>query len=254
MVVAAEGAGKTTLARQVGMLSAAGIHPFTREKMPPLRTLMIDLENPERIIRRTTGKIFQKIKSFGMDEQMDNAYLWTKADGLNLLKPQDRAMMEEKVAATEPDLILFGPIYKSFLDPGGQTAEAICTQLVRFFDYLRIKYDCSLWMEHHAPLGSAGNRELRPFGSAVWSRWSEFGLAIQPDPTDPELIQFNHYRGQREVREWPLICKRGATWPFEVVEWADTGADAIPDNDPRSDEALNEQLAAGIFDDKVSPW
>jgi hypothetical protein len=255
MVVAAEGAGKTTLARQVAMLSSAGIHPFTREKMPPIRCLMVDLENPERIIRRTTGKIFQKIKSFGMDEAMDNnSFLWTKPDGLNLLKAQDRAIMEEMVAATEPDLILFGPIYKSFLDPGGQTSEAICGQLVRFFDYLRVKYDCALWMEHHAPLGSNGNRELRPFGSAVWSRWSEFGIAIQPDPTDPELIQFNHYRGQREVRQWPITCKRGTTWPFEVVEFADISDYAPTDNDNRTDEELNEQLAANIFDDKVTAW
>ena len=50
IVVAAEGAGKTTLARQVALMSASGIHPFRRDAMKPARTLMIDLENPERII------------------------------------------------------------------------------------------------------------------------------------------------------------------------------------------------------------
>lgn len=221
IVVASEGAGKTTLARQMAMLCSAGIHPFKGTDMDPIRTLMIDLENPERIIRRTTGRIYQRIKSLGRHEMMDGANLVIKSDGVNLLKQPDRDMIEEHIAETRPDIVFFGPIYKSFLDPGGMTAEAICTQLVRYFDYLRTEYDVAMWMEHHAPLGTGGNRELRPFGSAVWSRWSEFGIALRMDPTDPELFEFNHYRGQREPREWPILCRRGNTWPFEVVEFAD---------------------------------
>lgn len=221
IVVASEGAGKSTLARQVAMMTSAGLHPFKRDEITPLRTLFIDLENPERIIRRTAGRIYDRVKSTGRHEYMDGAHLVMKADGINLLMQPDQDMIEEHVEATKPDIIFFGPIYKSFLDPGGQTAESICTQLVRYFDKLRSRYDCAMWMEHHAPLGNGGNREMRPFGSAVWSRWSEFGIALTPDLEDPELIQFNHYRGQREPREWPILCKRGKTWPFEVVEFAD---------------------------------
>ena len=39
IVVAAEGAGKTTLARQVALMASAGIHPFLRSPMKPVRTL-----------------------------------------------------------------------------------------------------------------------------------------------------------------------------------------------------------------------
>lgn len=255
MVVASEGAGKTTLARQVAMMSSAGIHPFRRTPMDPLRTLMIDLENPERIIRRATGKIYDRIKAFGQEGNMDGAHLVMKPDGVNLLTSRDQAMIEEHVANTNPDILFFGPIYKSFLDPGGKTAEAVCGEIVRFLDYIRVEYDCALWLEHHAPLGEQNRRDLRPFGSAVWSRWSEFGIALTPDITDPSLIQFNHYRGQREKREWPLLTKRGATWPFEVVEWAETDEDAqIAQTPQRSDEEMNEALADGLFDDEVSPW
>ena len=255
MVVASEGAGKTTLARQVAMMSSAGIHPFRRTPMDPLRTLMIDLENPERIIRRATGKIYDRIKAFGQEGNMDGAHLVMKPDGVNLLTSRDQAMIEEHVANTNPDILFFGPIYKSFLDPGGKTAEAVCGEIVRFLDYIRVEYDCALWLEHHAPLGEQNRRDLRPFGSAVWSRWSEFGIALTPDITDPSLIQFNHYRGQREKREWPLLTKRGATWPFEVVEWAETDEDAqIAQAPQRTDEEMNEALADGLFDDEVSPW
>lgn len=250
IVVAAEGAGKTTLARQVALLSSAGIHPFRRDKMKPVRTMMIDLENPERIIRRTSKRIYDKIKWFDQHEEMD-AHLLMKPDGVNLLNIADRAMIEEHVAAVRPDILFFGPLYKSFIDPGGRTAESVSIEIAKFLDYIRHNYNCALWIEHHAPLGSGGQRDLRPFGSAVWSRWSEFGIALSPDPTDPELIQFKHYRGQREAREWPELCKRGETWPFEVVEFSQY-QNAIADG--RTDEELNAALANEEFDDTVTPW
>jgi len=250
IVVAAEGAGKTTLARQVALLSAAGIHPFRRDKMKPVRTMMIDLENPERIIRRTSKRIYDKIKWFDQHQEMD-AHLLMKPDGVNLLNSVDRAMIEEHVAAIRPDILFFGPLYKSFIDPGGRTAESVSIEIAKFLDYIRHNYNCALWIEHHAPLGSGGQRDLRPFGSAVWSRWSEFGIALSPDPTDPELIQFKHYRGQREAREWPELCRRGETWPFEVVEFSQY--QHIP-TDGRTDEELNAALANEEFDDTVTPW
>lgn len=250
IVVAAEGAGKTTLARQVALMSAAGIHPFRRDVMKPARTLMIDLENPERIIRRTSMRIYDKIKWFEKHESMD-AHLLMKPDGVNLLTPADRAMIEEHVAAIQPDILFFGPLYKAFIDPGGRTAESVSIEIARFLDYLRHTYNCALWIEHHAPLGSGGQRDLRPFGSAVWSRWSEFGIALAPDPTDPELIEFKHYRGQREAREWPALCRRGDTWPFEVVEFSQYNSTV---ESGRTDEELNTALENEEFDDEVINW
>ena len=247
IVVAAEGAGKTTLARQVALLSAAGIHPFRRDKMKPVRTMMIDLENPERIIRRTSKRIYDKIKWFNQHEEMD-AHLLMKPDGVNLLKASDRAMIEEHVAEIKPDILFFGPLYKAFIDPGGRTAESVSIEIAKFLDYIRHNYNCALWIEHHAPLGSGGQRDLRPFGSAVWSRWSEFGIALAPDPTDPELIQFKHYRGQRETREWPELCKRGETWPFEVVEFSHYQ----PGTEERYSSKRNDN--SDEFEDSSYPW
>ena len=245
IVVAAEGAGKTTLARQVALMASAGIHPFLRSPMKPVRTLMIDLENPERIIRRTSKRIYDKIKWFDQHKNMD-AHLLMKPDGVNLLKAEDRAMVEEYVASVEPDILFFGPLYKSFLDPGGRTAESVSIEIARFLDYIRHTYNCALWIEHHAPLGSGGQRDLRPFGSAVWSRWSEFGIALAPDPTDPQLIEFRHYRGQREAREWPELCKRGDTWPFEVIEFAQYSNS--------SDQSNNKEDENEEFDEESNAW
>lgn len=248
IVVAAEGGGKSTLARQVCLMSAAGIHPFKREPMTPVRTMMIDLENPDRIIRRTSIKIYDKIKQYDLHHDMD-AHLLLKPDGVNLLKGEDRLLIEEHVAAVQPEILFFGPLYKAFIDPGGRTAESISTEIARFLDYIRHTYNCALWIEHHAPLGSGGSRDLRPFGSAVWSRWSEFGLALAPDPTDPELIEFRHYRGQREQREWPTICRRGATWPFEPIEFATFEATIAPAGEDRTEEEMDDDYMNREFDD-----
>lgn len=221
MVVAAEGVGKTMLARQVALCCAAGLHPFRFTNMKPVRTLMIDLENPERIIRRTSKSIFGATLHYGHKQNPD-AHLLIKPDGIDLLKKSDRLMIEDKLEQVKPDIVFLGPVYKSFIDPGGRTAEAIAIEIAKYFDTLREYFKCAMWFEHHAPLGSAlASRDLRPFGSAVWSRWPEFGLSLQPDPTSPEgyVYEVKHFRGARDRRQWPTRMKRGTVFPFETLEF-----------------------------------
>jgi len=222
IVVAAEGVGKTMLARQVALMSSAGISPFRKDSMPKVATLFVDLENPERIIKRTSAKILERIRWVKPDVGPLDAHLLVKPDGLDLLKSEDRVLLERIVAQTEPDIIFLGPLYKAMVDPGGRTAEAVTTEVAKFFDYIRDQYNCAWWLEHHAPLGSSDSgRPLRPFGSSVWSRWSEFGIALAPDPMIHHRFEVKHYRGQRDEREWPAALVRGDIWPFEA-EWVDS--------------------------------
>jgi 5S rRNA maturation endonuclease (ribonuclease M5) len=221
IVVASEGVGKTMLARQVALCSAAGLHPFKMTNMKPVRTLMVDLENPERIIRRTSKSIYGATLHYGHKETPD-AHLLIKPDGIDLLKASDRLMLEDKLEQVRPELVFLGPVYKSFIDPGGRTSEAIAIEIAKYFDTIREYFKCAMWFEHHAPLGSAlASRDLRPFGSAVWSRWPEFGLSLQPDPTAPEgyVYEVKHFRGARDRREWPTRMKRGKIFPFEVLDY-----------------------------------
>lgn len=224
IVVAAEGVGKTMLARQVAICSALGVQPFSFQRMPQVRTLTVDLENPERIIRRSSTSIVGAAKSMGFEKKMD-AHLFIKPDGLDLLSARDRMLLESKIEEVEPQLLVMGPLYKSFVDPGTRTSEAIAIEVAKYLDSLRNIYGIALWLEHHAPLGNTmATRDMRPFGSAVWSRWPEFGLALQPDPTytDEYCYKVGHFRGARDVRHWPSVVKRGRKFPFEVVEWAPT--------------------------------
>ena len=208
------------LARQVALCVAAGVHPFTLADMPAARTLYVDLENPERIIRRTSRRIVKAVHHrSGITKQIE-AHLFSKPDGLNLLDSRDRVVLEEVIEAVVPDLICLGPLYKSFIDPGGRTSETIAIEVATYLDYLRANYGAALWLEHHAPLGSSGSRDLRPFGSAVWSRWPEFGISLEQDPTVPGEYVVGAFRGARDERAFPKRMKRGEYMPFEVVDYA----------------------------------
>lgn len=222
MVVAAEGAGKTTLARQVAILAGAGIHPFTYHEIDPVRTLFVDLENPEKIIRRQSRRILDAVEKH-YSRRAISAHLFTKPNGLNIFAAHDRALLERQIEATNPEMLVLGPIYKSFIDPGGKTSTALVTEVAMYLDHLRVTYDVALWLEHHAPLGNAlTGRDLRPADSAVWMRWPEFGFALALDPTSSiREYEFKQWRGPRDVRTWPARLKRGALFPFEVTEWTD---------------------------------
>jgi hypothetical protein len=222
IVVAAEGVGKTMLARQIAICSPYGIHPFTMSRMKPIRTLTIDLENPEKIIKRTSASIHGAARHLGYLDGEPDCHILMKPSGVDLMRPADKAFIEQTVERIRPDLLLLGPIYKSFVDPGGRTSEAITVEIAKYFDMLRDYYNCALWLEHHAPLGtSSTSRDLRPFGSAVWSRWPEFGLSLTPDPTavGDYVYDVRHFRGARDLREFPTKMRRGKIFPFEVMEF-----------------------------------
>ncbi len=221
IVVAAEGVGKSTWARQVALMASFGLHPFTRSPIDPVRTLYVDLENPERIVRRNGRPILQAARHLSSTKTVE-AHLLIKPAGMDLLRQSDRTILERAIETTKPEILFLGPLYKAFIDAGGRTSESVAVEVARYLDYIRDVYGCALWLEHHAPLGnSMATRELRPFGSAVWSRWPEFGLALQPDPTSTEgyVYDVRHFRGERDQRQWPLKMKRGKLLPFEVLEF-----------------------------------
>jgi len=221
IVVAAEGVGKTMLARQVAIACAAGLHPFTFQPMRAIRTLTIDLENPARIIRRTSRSIMEQSIRLSHAQSVD-AHLHIHPSGLDLTSTKDRAFVEQLVEKIKPELICLGPLYKAYVDNGSLTSEALAVEVAKYLDHIRDVHGCALWLEHHAPLGASNaTRELRPFGSSVWSRWPEFGISITPDPLNPDgyVYDVKHFRGARDKRAWPIKMKRSLRLPFEVLEF-----------------------------------
>lgn len=224
IVVAAEGVGKTMLARQMAILLAAGIHPFTLERIDPVTTLTVDLENPDKIFRRTSRRIMDlaRKRTWLSSTTPIKAYMKLLPSGINLLNGADQQAIMELVDETKPGILFMGPLYKSFIDPGGRSPESIATELAMFYDRLRTEFGCALWLEQHAPLGNGlSGRDLRPFGSAVWSRWPEFGLTLANSVTSPGYYEVGTFRGSRDERTFPKVMHRGGNgeFPFVVDEY-----------------------------------
>ena len=69
-----------------------------------------------------------------------------------------------------------------------------------------------------SPPHGSGIREMRPFGSTIWQRWPEFGVALTPkSPKDRSELEWGHWRGPRDVRLWPNRIQRGQQWPWSCV-------------------------------------
>jgi hypothetical protein len=127
-------------------------------------------------------------------------------------------MVRDLVEEHRPEILFMGPLYKSFIELPGYTPEAIAGMIARFYDELREDFGCALWLEQHAPLGNAvSGRDLRPFGSAVWSRWPEFGVSLAKDELTPKAFKLGFFRGSRDERRWPETMHRGGDGDFPFV-------------------------------------
>lgn len=231
ILTAGEGAGKSTLIRQMAVQLAAGVHPFRFGPITPLRVLLVDLENSDNQIRRKIEPLVGNVRD-RLDP--DRLRIEVRTDGIDLTQRHDTRWLLERVAASRPDILLIGPIYRmSSADPSDDGA---ARAVIRVLDLIRTKYHTALVIEAHAGHGSGmGPRELRPIGSSVWKRWPEFGYGIRPDKDSPLASDgrrrseafFSAWRGDRDEREWPTRLKISSVWP-----WQDSGyQDPTPDRD-----------------------
>lgn len=224
IIVAPEGVGKSMFLRQIAVMSSQGIHPFTEKQMDPLRVLLLDLENGEKLTRRKIRPIWLKARqSAGDVYDADRLSIQCIPEGLNVLARVDRDTLEGMCASFRPQLICAGPLYKLFDTPHGSKdstgGETIAKDTVRVLDSLRRRYGFALMLEHHAPKGTGGRRDLNPFGSAVWLRWPEFGLALEKSYEHGDnMFQLTHFRGPRDERDWPSLLMKGGDWPWSVIE------------------------------------
>jgi replicative DNA helicase len=215
IVVASEGAGKSTWARHIAVTLSQGLHPLNPMlRIPPKRTLIVDLENPPANIRRKSRHLKSAAETHGewLDE---NVYLWARPGGVNLRKQADRDLLNRVVGYVSPALICLGPIYKAALG-GGDKGEQVALETTSALDSVRAQFGCALWLEHHAPMAQGGHRELRPIESGVWSRWPEFGIALRKDGDNRKRYKVERFRGDRDERCWPDYLDWGQQWPFEA--------------------------------------
>lgn len=221
VVVGLEGSGKSVLARQFAVCTAAGIHPLHYKPIPPLATLLVDLENPADVVTSGAKQLRDQSGRLGM-----KSWVWEEPGGIDLASRRHRAELDAICAATNPSLVCLGPMYKAFHAGGKVTEEQAVREVQSVLDDLRTRHGFALLLEHHAPHdasnGTSAGRRLRPYGSSLWLRWPEFGLGLQPDEKHPrKVMHLKRWRGDRTAASWPDRIEHGTTWPWVGV-WNET--------------------------------
>jgi len=219
LLTASEGAGKSTMLRQVAVCAATGIHPWTFARTPPATVLLIDCENGARLIRRRLRPL---LATAGTRLDPSRLRIECRPDGLDLTGRADQQWLTERIASTRPDLLVIGPAYRLYAgshargDIGGEDQARTVTGVL---DRLRVRWPHALLMETHAPHGASGaQRDLRPFGSSVWLRWPDYGIGLRRDrsSTGQHTWVLEHWRGPRDDRAWPEHFTRAQPWPWKA--------------------------------------
>lgn len=219
MVIAAEGHGKSVLLRFIAICAAYGVEPFRHHQVPPVRTLIVDLENPEDALFDTFKMILDKVRGVSPEHETVNR-LWWRPAGINLRNRADVAAFENVIRIRRPDLVCLGPMYASYENKPGESWEAPALEVQRVLKRLMVRYNFALLLEDHMPQAdSSGKRPMRPYGSSMWRRWLDIGIGLDPIAEDVvDSFNVKHWRGSRTHTDWPTHIERGSVtgsnWPF----------------------------------------
>ena len=217
-----EGLGKTTLVRQLLILPAAGIHPFTFERIEPVTALVIDAENTaKQWMRATRWMVKQSIRTTHADPS-PRVHM-SLSGRLNVLDPTMLGDVHRLIDQHRPGIVFMGPLYRLALQMN--TDEQIAP-VIAALDSIRDR-GVALVIEAHAghAIGPGGQRDVRPRGSSALLGWPEFGFGIRKDLSEAvgsDVFDFVPWRGAREERKWPTQLRRGdwkrGDWPWLPVE------------------------------------
>jgi len=222
VVVAREGQGKTWLLRQMAVCSAYGIHPLRFQRsIEPVRTLLIDLENPDDHLCHSLTRLVSQAQRFTKTERPVNR-LWRRQGGINLRRRADRTEVETLLQRRRPQLLVMGPLYKSYRVKGSDSWDLVASEVQEILDDWRYRFELSILIEDHAPKG----KDLVPFGSSLWLRWPEVGIALEEKHGELEV---GRWRGDRMPTDWPTSLARGVVWPWEG-RWARAEGHEMPDD------------------------
>lgn len=221
IIVAGEGVGKGTLMRYLGLMAACGRDPWDDQKLiVPRRVLYIDAENPESTILHQIDLAYPGMDIIG--ESDGRYHIWSREGGMNLRDRRTQAQIENVLQKTRPEIVFAGPLYKMFQRSASEDMEQATIELLCVLDDFRTRYNFALVMEHHAPKGNGGYRDMNPFGSSALMRWPDFGITLEPigNPLPHELamaLEVGRFRRDREPVDWPPELRRG--YPGQRAAW-----------------------------------
>jgi replicative DNA helicase len=257
MITAGEGGGKSLLLRQILMRAAAGLHPWKRARIAPVRVLLVDAENADSQIRPWLRRMAGAAEAEGAPLARGQFHLEVRPEGLDLTTAADRAWLARTVERTRPDLISIGPLYK--LTTSGASDEEAARPLMSALEMIRtVSGGAAMILEAHSPHASMGKRDLRPIGSSLWMRWPEFGFGLaeskEPGADALRLRDWVPWRGPRSERDWPEQFCEGVTWPWQAIQYAGNGPVGTLTVATVAEDEAERAVAAGLVPDQPEFW
>lgn len=213
-----EGLGKSTLMRQLGIYAAAGADPFRpKRRFSPRRVHFIECENTKRHTRRKIRAIVAKARQIG-DDPANRVFFDFRPEGMDLMRDKDASWLHRALDATQPDLVMIGPLYKLF--PRAINSDDDAAPAIAALDAIRNR-GVALVVEAHSghSKSASGRRDVRPRGSSALMGWPEFGYGLAPH-SERDLRQrygaaeLVPWRGDRDERQWPRELGRGGFAPW----------------------------------------
>ncbi len=220
IVVGEEGSGKSLLLRTIAMSASQGFHPFSHQRIDPVRVLIVDLENPAQAILQTGEPYMKNLMLRDPDNyEEERLKIWRRPGGIEIRRMADRAELQREIAAHRPELVCIGPVYKMYRRGANESYEDSADEAMAILDDLRTRFEFALVMEHHAAKGKQGERrDLSPMGSQRWMAWPEIGISLYKDKDDPTVLNVQRYRGDRLAGvNWPDKIVRDTTWLVDGV-------------------------------------
>jgi replicative DNA helicase len=221
MITGPEGGGKSVLISQLCLGASMGLNTLSIgiDVHEPLRVLMLDVENDRLQVKSNMRKVYPYLRelSGGVTPNIE----WINVRDIDLSDPVERQKVIRLAKERMPQLMYMGSLYK--LAPEGEKSDAQFTMVSRTVDRIRAETGTSVLIEAHTGHGMQNDRNgtMRPYGSSMWLRWPEFGIAMLPQKGKP--VKIGHWRGARsDDREWPGGLRRGTVLPWEPVsedEW-----------------------------------
>jgi len=217
-----EGHGKSTFLRQLAVMVAAGIHPWTGKDMEPQKVLMVDSENHPDQVLESWQDLIGRAARLGRPIQRGMLILQEEWDNeINLNEASGRRWLIERTNAHQPKLICIGPLYN--LSSRDLAETPTVHEVKTAINEARSICGSAVIMEHHAPHRGNGDkdRSVRPYGSSTFLKWPDFGYGLKPEDMEGyyelQKTRFPRVR-KRYFPGWMRWGKEGTIeWPWMPV-------------------------------------
>jgi hypothetical protein len=226
LITGFEGHGKSTLCRQLAVMTAAGIHPWTLNDMPPQKVLVVDSENhPDQVLQSWKDMLGLAARHgrpvlkgmLMLQEEWDNE--------INIDGDEGAQWLLERIRAHRPKLCVIGPLYN--LAQKDLSEHAVVGRMKQVINEARGICGTAFIMEHHAPHRGPGDKErsVRPYGSSTFLKWPDFGYGLRP-MEEKGIYEWQRTRFPRvRNRHFPEYMRWGAENSLEFP-WVAAHEDA----------------------------